>query len=260
VSPLSLTAAVTEATDLGSDAASAVPPEVPPAGAAVAHALLTRRSVRGFLDTPVPRSTIEAILALAARAPSGTNCQPWKVYVCTGAVRAALTRELLAAHAANDGTHTQEYAYYPRHWREPYLARRRRIGWDLNGLLGIAKGDRAATARAHARNYTFFGAPVGLFFTLDRDLEQGSWLDCGMFIQSVMIAARAFDLHTCPQAAFTSYHRIVRRHLAIPDGEILLCGMALGTIDPDATANRLVTVREPVQVFARFVGDDAPAP
>ena len=229
-----------------------LPPAVPAEGIAIARALLTRRSIRGFRPTPVPRATIEAILALAARAPSGTNCQPWKVYVCVGAVRDALSRELVAAHFADDGTHVEEYAYYPRRWREPYLGRRRRLGWDLYGLLGIAKGDRAAAARQHARNYEFFGAPVGLFFTLDRDLENGSWLDCGMFIQSVMIAARAFGLHTCPQAAFTPFHRIVRRHLGIPDGEILLCGMALGDIDEGEQANALNTVREPVHAFTRF--------
>ena len=238
-----------------------LPPEVPPEGIAVARALVTRRSVRGFLSTPVPRATIEAILALAARAPSGTNCQPWKVYVCTGSVRDALSRELVAAHFHDDGTHKEEYAYYPRRWREPYLERRRKLGWDLYGLLGIAKGDRAATAQQHARNYEFFGAPVGLFFTLDRDMENGSWLDCGMFIQSVMIAARAFGLHTCPQAAFTPFHRIVRRHLDIPESEILLCGMALGEVDPHARANALNTEREPVHVFTRFCdGSDAAAP
>jgi nitroreductase len=229
-----------------------LPPDVPDHGLAVARALVTRRSVRGFRAIPVPRAVVEAILALAARAPSGTNCQPWKVYVCMGAVRDALSDELVAAHFANDATHVEEYAYYPRHWREPYLARRRKLGWDLYGLLGIAKGDRAATARQHARNYRFFGAPVGLFFTLDRDMEKGSWLDCGMFIQSVMIAARAYDLHTCPQAAFTPFHRIVRRHLGIPDSEILLCGMALGHIDPAEAANALNTEREPVEVFTRF--------
>ncbi len=229
--------------------------QVPAAGAPIVQALVTRRSVRGFLATPVPRATVEAILAVAARAPSGTNCQPWKVYVCGGAARVALSRELVAAHYANDGTAVEEYAYYPRRWREPYLARRRKLGWDLYGLLGVVKGDRAATARQHARNYEFFGAPVGLFFTLDRDLEQGSWLDCGMFIQSVMVAARAFDLHTCPQAAFTPYHRIVRRHLAIPDEEVLLCGMALGAIDDAEPANALTTEREPVAGFTRFVGE-----
>jgi nitroreductase len=232
-----------------------LPPVVPAGGIPVAQALLTRRSVRGFKRTPVPRETIEAILTLAARAPSGTNCQPWKVYVCTGEAKEALSRELVAAHFANDGTCSEEYAYYPRQWREPYLARRRKLGWDLYGLLGIAKGDRGGTSRQHAKNYEFFGAPVGLFFSLDRDLELGSWLDCGMFIEAVMIAARAFDLHTCPQAAFTPFHRIVRRHLGIPEGEVMLCGMALGEIDPDARANALVTEREPVEAFTRFIGE-----
>jgi nitroreductase len=235
-----------------------LPPEVPADGVAVARALLTRRSVRGFKPAPVARPVIEAILTLAARAPSGTNCQPWKVYVCMGSVRDALSREIVAAHFADDGTRTEEYAYYPRQWREPYLSRRRKLGWDLYGLLGIAKGDRGGTSRQHARNYEFFGAPVGLFFTLDRDMEQGSWLDCGMFIQSVMIATRAFGLHTCPQAAFTPFHRIVRKHVGIPDSEILLCGMALGEIDEHAVANALNAERERVEVFARFVDDMPP--
>jgi nitroreductase len=232
-----------------------LPADLPPDGGAVARALVTRRSVRGFLPKPVPRTTVESILTLAARAPSGTNCQPWRVYVCAGNERAALSRELVAAHFAGTGEHTEEYAYYPRQWREPYLGRRRKLGWDLYGILGIAKGDRAAAARQHARNYEFFGAPVGLFFTLDRDLELGSWLDTGMFIEAVMVAARAYGLHTCPQAAFTPFHRIVRRHIGISDGEILLCGMSLGHIDPAETANGLNTEREPVGSFTRFVGD-----
>lgn len=235
-----------------------LPDNLPPAGVPIARALVSRRSVRGFLPLPVPRATIDGILALAARAPSGTNCQPWKVYVCTGAVREALSAELLAAHdaaAAGAREHTEEYVYYPKTWRDPYLTRRRKLGWDYYGVMGIARGDRAATHAQHAKNYRFFGAPVGLFFTLDRELEQGSWLDCGMFIEGVMIAARAYDLHTCPQAAFTPFHRIVRRHLAIPDSEILLCGMALGVIDENARENALVTEREPPSVFARYAGE-----
>lgn len=234
-----------------------LPPGLPPAGIPVARALLSRRSVRGFLPTPVPRETIEGILYLAARAPSGTNCQPWKVHVCTGAVRDALSADLLAAHdaqAAGATGYTQEYQYYPQQWREPYLARRRALGWAYYATVGIGRGEHARTHAQHGRNYTFFGAPVGLFFTLDRDLEQGSWLDAGMFVQGVMTAARAYGLHTIPQAAFLPYHRIVRRHLAIPDDEILLCGMALGAIDEAAPENALATVREPVAAFARFVG------
>ena len=232
-----------------------LPANLPPAGRDVAQALVSRRSVRGFLPLPIPRDVVEGILGLAARAPSGTNVQPWNVYVCTGAARDALSRELVDAHFAATGEHQEEYAYYPKVWREPYLGRRRKVGWDLYGLLGIPKGDRAATARQHARNYMFFGAPVGLFFALDRDLELGSWLDTGMFIQAVMIAARAYGLHTCPQAAFTPFHRIVRRHLAIPDTQILVCGMALGHLDPDEPANALTTEREAVASFTRFVDE-----
>jgi nitroreductase len=233
-----------------------LPPGLPPEGVPVARALLSRRSVRGFLPTPVAREAIEGVLYLAARAPSGTNCQPWKVYVCTGAVRDALSAELHTAHdaqAAGATEYTQEYEYYPRTWREPYLARRRRIGWDYYGLMGIARGDRERAHVQLGKNYDFFGAPVGLFFTLDRDLEMGSWLDTGMFVQGVMTAARAYGLHTIPQAAFLAFHRIVRRHLGIPDGEILLSGMALGYIDESAPENALNTEREPVSGFARFL-------
>jgi nitroreductase len=227
---------------------------VPAAGVPVARALLTRRSVRGFLPTPVPRDTVEAILHLAARAPSGTNIQPWKVYACTGPVRDALAAEILALHDAGGGGHRQEYAYYPTRWREPFLSRRRKLGWDYYRTVGVTREDKAGMHRQHGRNYAFFGAPVGLFFTMDRDLELGSWLDAGMFVQSVMIAARAFDLHTCPQAAFTTYHAVVRRHLSIPDHEILLCGMSLGAIDAEAPENALATERVPVSGFATFFG------
>jgi nitroreductase len=230
------------------------PADLPASGVPIADALLTRRSVRGFRPTPIDRSTVEGILHLAARAPSGTNIQPWKVYACTGAVRDALSRELLALHEARDTSHVPEYQYYPVTWREPYLSRRRKLGWDYYGLMGLTRENRSGIHRQHGRNFAFFDAPVGLFFTLARDLERGSWLDAGMFVQSVMIAARAYGLHTCPQAAFTAYHRVVRRHLAIPDDEILLCGMSLGVLDPDAPENALSTEREPVEAFATFSG------
>lgn len=218
-------------------------------------AVRSRRSVRAFTAEPVPRAVVEDILAAASRAPSGSNIQPWKVHAVAGAAREALSAELRAAHF--DPADTQagaEYTYYPTQWFEPYLGRRRKIGWDLYGLLGIAKGDRAAMAEQHARNYDFFGAPVGLFFTMDRRMEQGSWLDVGMFMENVMVAARGFGLDTCPQAAFITYHRIVRRHLDIPDTDILLSGMALGHADPDAPENRLETERAPVADFTRFHG------
>jgi len=231
-----------------------LPASLPSDGVAVARALLGRRSVRGFLPDPVPREVLEGLLYLASRAPSGTNVQPWKVYACAGAARAALTAELRALHDAGGGGHAEEYAYYPKTWREPWLGRRRKLGWDYYAAVGVTRDDRAGMHRQHGRNFEFFGAPVGLFFTLDRDLEIGSWLDAGMFIQSVMIAARAYGLDTCPQAAFTKYHAVVRRHLGIPASEIVLCGMALGRIDPAAPENRLATEREPVGEFAQFRG------
>jgi nitroreductase len=226
-----------------------------PDPAAVDAAISSRRSVRAFLPTPVERGTIEQILALASRAPSGTNVQPWQVHVLTGAAKEALSRDILAAHddPAERERHTEEYAYYPREWTSPYIDRRRKIGWDLYGLLGIARSDKARMHDQHGRNYSFFGAPVGLMFTIDRVLQQGSWLDYGMFLQNIMVAARARGLDTCPQAAFTPYHRIVARHLALPPSQMLVCGMSLGWADPAAVENTLVTERAPVAEFTRFV-------
>ncbi|CAO3435515.1 nitroreductase [Azospirillum doebereinerae] len=230
-----------------------LPGRLPFPGLAAVEAVRGRRSVRAFLERPVPRAQVADILGTAARAPSGSNIQPWKVYVVAGPARDALVADLLAAHDAGVPP-DPEYAYYPETWREPYLARRRKVGWDLYGALGIAKGDRERVARQHARNYEFFGAPVGLFFTLDRDMTAGSWLDLGMFMQNVMILARGIGLDTCPQQAFCNHHRIVRRHLGIPEGESLISGMALGHADPTAPENRFDTEREPVDGFARFVG------
>lgn len=215
-----------------------------------------RRSVRGFLTTPIPRETILEILDVAAHAPSGTNIQPWHVIVVTGAKKEALSRELIetALDPARDAEHSQEYAYYPEKWIHPYIERRRKVGYDLYGLLGIPKGDRANMLRQFARNYAFFGAPVGLFFTIDRIMGQGSWLDYGMFLENVMLAARARGLDTCAQAAFIKYHRIVARHLEIPSHQQLVCGMSLGYEDQGKIENSLRTEREPATTFTRFVG------
>ena len=221
----------------------------------VFEALATRRSVRGFRPDPVPRATIDAILAAAARAPSGSNVQPWRVRVTQGAERARLSAALHEAHATGARV-PREYEYYPRRWREPYLARRRKVGWDLYALAGVARGDTAAGDAQRARNFDFFGAPIGLFFLIDRALEQGSWLDCGMFVQSVMLAARGHGLHTCPQAAFCDHHDVVRRVLGLPAGQALICGMALGFEDVAEPTNALVTERACLDEFVTF-GDDA---
>ena len=223
---------------------------------AVDAAITSRQSIRAFLPTPVPRETIEDILAVASRAPSGTNTQPWNVYVLTGEPKAELSRKILAAYDDPEeaATHKEEYAYYPTEWRSPFIDRRRKIGWDLYGLLKIGKTDKARMHDQHGRNYSFFDAPVGLMFTIDRVMQQGSWLDYGMFLQNIMIAARARGLDTCPQAAFTQFHRIIMEHVGAPAGEMLVCGMSLGHADRSAVENQLVTERAPVSEFARFLG------
>ncbi|HYF56437.1 MAG TPA: nitroreductase [Salinarimonas sp.] len=230
---------------------------------AVEAAILGRRSVRAFRPDPVDRALVERLLALAARAPSGTNMQPWRAYVVTGAARERLCAALLAAHADPAGGHESEYRYYPDPFPDPYGARRRKVGLDLYGLLGIGRGEGERMHAQHGRNLAFFGAPVGLIFTIDRRLAIGSWLDYGGFLQSLMIAARAYGLDTCPQAAFAPFHRVIRAHLPISEGEIVVCGMALGYADETAPETRLVTERAPVADFATFLdepgGPSAPA-
>jgi nitroreductase len=221
---------------------------------AVDAAIGTRRSVRGFLPTPVPRQVVEDILRVAARAPSGTNTQPWQVTVLTGDAKTTLSAKIRAVYDDPQtlAQHHEEYAYYPTEWTAPYIERRRKVGWDLYGLLGIGKADKDGMHRQHGRNYEFFGAPVALMFTIGRGLRQGSWLDYGMFLQNIMVAARGRGLDTCPQAAFMRFHRIIMEHIGAPASEMFVCGMSLGHADPLAVANQLVTEREPVAGFTRF--------
>jgi nitroreductase len=222
---------------------------------AVDAAITSRRSIRAYLPTPVAREDVEAILEVAARAPSGTNTQPWKVHVLTGAAKKRLSDRILAAYTdpAEAGAHIEEYAYYPRAWVSPFVDRRRKVGWDLYALLGLTRDNKAGMAAQHGRNYRFFDAPVGMIFTIDRIMEQGSWLDYGMFLQNIMVAARGRGLDTCPQAAFTQFHRIIAAELGLSENEMIVCGMALGYADPDKVENTLVTEREPVSAFARFI-------
>lgn len=213
-----------------------------------------RRSVRAFLPKPVEPATIAAILETASRAPSGTNTQPWKVYVVTGDTQRRVIERLVQAFDDPDKStkYQEEYPYYPREWVAPYIDRRRKVGWDLYTLLGIGRADKARMHAQHRRNVEFFGAPVSLFFTIDRIMQQGSWLDYGMFLQNVMLAARAHGLETCPQAAINEFHPILREMLGWPDNEMMVCSMSLGVEDTSDISGRLVTEREPVAGFARF--------
>jgi nitroreductase len=220
---------------------------------AVEAAITTRRAVRAFLPDPVDPALVRRLLELAAQAPSGTNMQPWKVRVLGPESRARLEPALIAALDSPDMPAEEEYRYYPKVFREPYLARRRKVGWDLYGLLGVTKGDVEGMKRQTAANLRFFDAPVALMVTIDRDLEIGSWLDLGMFVQTLLVAAKGHGLDSCPQAIFARFHPVVRRELAIPPEEVIVCGIALGKADPDAPANRLVPERAPVEAFTQWL-------
>lgn len=220
----------------------------------VAETIRSRRSIRAFLPDPVDDDTVRALLELASRAPSGTNTQPWKVHVVRGAVRDQLCDEIVTAFL-EDADYSEEYAYAPTRWDAPYQARRRATGWGLYGALGIEKGDTQLMKAQHARNFRFFDAPVGMFITIDRDLAVGSWVDIGLFLQTMMLAARGQGLDSCPQQAFARFHKIIQKRLAIPANEMVVCGFALGYGDMSAPENHFVPEREPVENFARFVDD-----
>jgi nitroreductase len=215
-------------------------------------AITGRQSIRAYLDRPVARDVLERILTTAGRAPSGSNIQPWKVYVLEGAVKDELSADLVARHASGDEGE-RAYNYYPVTWREPYIGRRRATGWGLYKLLGIGRDDKQKMAAQHRQNFTFFGAPIGLIFTIDRDMEIGSWLDTGMFLQALMIAARAEGLATCPQAAFANYHTSIEAKLCVPPTEMVICGMAVGYADPSAAINLFRTERIALTDFVHWV-------
>jgi nitroreductase len=229
-------------------------------GASVDAAITSRMSARAFLDTPVERSLLEHLLEVASRSPSGTNTQPWKVYVLQGGSRDSLVSKVCAAHDAlrDDPSlaaeYREEYDYYPEKWVSPYIDRRRENGWGLYGLLGITKGDKERMHAQHQRNFRFFDAPVGLMFTLDRVMGRGSLVDYGMFMQSLMIAARGHGLHTCPQAAWNGFAKIIMPHIGAGEGEMLVCGMSLGYADPEDKVNDFNTPREPVASFTHWLG------
>lgn len=211
-----------------------------------------RRSVRGFLSKSVSRTTVEHLLTISACAPSGSNIQPWRVYVLSNEALKSFCAVLGERHNAEEPTKI-EYQYYPAVWASPYLDRRRKAGWGLYQLAGVSRGDREAAHRQRGRNFNFFGAPVGMVFTLDRSLGQGAWLETGMFMQNLMIAARSLGLDTCAQASIAGYPDSVRKFLQLQENELVLCGMALGYADHTEPTNTLRTEREDLDVFATFV-------
>ena len=226
---------------------------------AVDSAITSRRAVRAFTSQAVSSQTVSELLQVASRAPSGTNAQPWKVYVLQGGSRAALVEKVCAAHdairadPALAASYCEEYDYYPEKWVSPYIDRRRENGWGLYGLLGIGKGDKDKMHLQHQRNYRFFDAPVGLMFTVDRGMGRGSLLDYGTFLENIMVAARGRGLHTCPQQAWNSYHPIILPHIGAGPHEMLVCGMALGYADESAVVNSFNTPRVAVEDFTHWL-------
>ncbi|MGH8822576.1 MAG: nitroreductase [Rhodoferax sp.] len=216
-------------------------------------------SIRAFTPQGVPRETITHLLEVAARAPSGTNSQPWKVYVLQGASRDVLMDKVCAAHdairanPALGAEYGEAYDYYPEKWVSPFIDRRRENGWGLYGLLGIARGEKDKMHVQHQRNFRFFDAPVGLMFTLDRVMGRGSLLDYGAFLQNIMVAARGQGLHTCPQAAWNGFAKIILPHIGAGPDEMLVCGMSLGYADPAAVVNSYRTPRVPAAEFTTWL-------
>lgn len=226
--------------------------EICEAQMSVSEAIMSRRSVRAFKSDPVDRMIIEDILQKAERAPSGVNTQPWKVHVFTGRAKQELCDTTLKAYWNEAEKHSADRLHYMDPWRDPYQARRRKVGWDMYGLMGIEKNERDKMLEARAKNYTFFDAPVGLIITIDSDLGWMSWLDCGCFIQTIALMARAYNLHTCAQAAWPTFHRVVDKHLGLKAPETVLCGMSLGYEDTTAPVNGLRTEREPLENFVKY--------
>jgi nitroreductase len=226
---------------------------------AVDAAITSRMSARAFTQQAVPRELLEQILEVSSRAPSGTNTQPWKVYVLQGASRDSLVEKACAAHdairanpelAAN---YKESYDYYPEKWVSPFIDRRRENGWSLYGLLDIGKADKDKMHAQHQRNFKFFDAPVGLMFTINRVMGRGSLVDAGMLLQNIMVSARGHGLHTCPQAAWNGFANIIMPHIGAGDDELLVCGMALGYADTSDKVNTFHTPRVPVAEFATWL-------
>ncbi len=213
----------------------------------------TRRSIRAYKADPVPIAILREIVALGRHAPSGSNIQPWHVHVLTGATLGRVGTAIRQAFLNDEPGHRRDYNYYTDPIVEPYLSRRRQCGWGLYGTLGIGRGDHEKSKAYRAGNFNFFGAPAGLVFTIDRELEKGSWLDYGMFLQTIMLAARAKGLHTCAEAAIANYPDIVRRELNITRDWIVICGMAMGYADPDAAVNTFQPPRIALEDYAVFL-------
>jgi len=219
----------------------------------VSEALRTRISARAFLDKPVSEEDVRALLEIAKYSPSGGTLQPWRVHVLLGPARDRLVETVKKAIAENPFANESEIAVYPENLWEPYRARRFEIGEAMYAKLGIPREDKPARLMWLAKNFEFFGAPVGLFFSLDRRFDKGQWAHLGMFMQSLALAAVEKGLATCMQEAWATRARTVSQFLGLPESEQLYCGMALGYADPAAPVNALRSARAPLEEFVNII-------
>jgi nitroreductase len=221
----------------------------------VSDALNQRISTRAFLDKPVSAAEVRRLLELASRAPSGGNLQPWTVNVVAGAARQRVIDAVKASQAENlKGEPELEYRVYPKPLEEPWYSRRFACGEAMYAAIGIEREDKTGRLMQFARNFEFFDAPVGLFVSLHKSMQPGQWSDCGMFIQSFVLAAEEAGLATCCQEFWAAFPKAVKGAADIPDDYTLFCGIALGHADPDAPINTTRTDRAGVEEFATFEG------
>lgn len=216
------------------------------------EAIESRISVRAFLDKPVSKETLTKILDTAKWAPSGTNTQPWKVVVVVGDTKHLLSNALVKA-VENKVKANADYQYYPENWVEPFKSRRFQCGMDLYAALDISREDTEKRLKAGLANFKFFGAPMSLFFFIDKDMGKGSWVDMGMFIQSVMLAAREHGLGSCPQASVADYPDVVREITGVSDQYSLICGLSIGYPDESKPVNQYRTQREDIASFTTWL-------
>ena len=220
----------------------------------VKEAFISRRSVRRFLPDPIPKDKIKNILECSAFAPSGHNIQPWHVYVVEGEKKQAITNSILESIKNGSAKYfKQEFDYYPTEWFEPFISRRRAVGFELYKLLNIKRDDFEAREKQMQENFHFFGAPVGMFITMDRRLAEGTFIDLGMFIQSILVGARGEGLHTCGQVAFTKFHSILSKELGFDENEMLVCGVSMGYEDENAPENKLRVEKLTHDQFSTFM-------
>jgi nitroreductase len=220
----------------------------------VSGAITSRRSVRAYTDQPVSEAELREMLTTASRAASGGNLQPWRLYALAGAARQELVDAVARKRAETPFGDGPEYAIYPPDLTEPYVARRGAVAAGMYELVGIARDDAAGRVAQMAKNFSFFGAPVGMILTIDKQMGPPQFADLGIFLQSFMLLARERGLHTCPQEAWSLWGKTIREIVGVPEHELVFCGISLGYADPTASINQLFTERAPLEEFASLRG------